>query len=102
MNTTEELDNPERHNLIAQLSETLNLPMVDSGTWACLWFADMQKLHDMVDSAKGPGADGVRAMLTSSGNAAALKACKSVGLPWINRLLMFFVALLRASLQRRV
>ena len=34
----------------------------------------------MVDSAKGAGADGVRAMLTGVGNAAALKACKSVAL----------------------
>lgn len=79
MNATEELDNPERHKLITQLSESLNLPTVDSGTWACLWFADMPKLHAMVDSAKGLGADGVRAMLTGSGNAAMLKACKLAG-----------------------
>lgn len=101
MNATEELNNPERHSLIAQLSETLNLPTVDSGTWACLWFADMQNLHAMVDSAKGPGADGVRGMLTGPGNAAMLKACKLVDIPLVNRWLMFFVAS-RVPLQRRV
>lgn len=50
----DELLDPQRHELITQLLGALKNPKISSITWACLWFADLPMLKEMMDNFKTP------------------------------------------------
>ncbi|KAE8378140.1 hypothetical protein BDV26DRAFT_262128 [Aspergillus bertholletiae] len=40
--------NQERRDLIARLLQTIGEPLVTSIAWACLWFADLESIKDLI------------------------------------------------------
>ncbi|KAL3491407.1 hypothetical protein BJX62DRAFT_237174 [Aspergillus germanicus] len=44
-----ELHDPERASLIEKISELAGIKTVDSATWACLWLADLERLHELLN-----------------------------------------------------
>ncbi|KAL5358400.1 hypothetical protein BJX96DRAFT_173401 [Aspergillus floccosus] len=51
---TAECDQPGRRDLLTELRDLLELSEVTPVAWACLWFADISRLRDMIDMARKP------------------------------------------------
>lgn len=49
MDPADELLDPQRHKLIMQLFHIIGEPLVNSTAWACLWFADISSIRDLLE-----------------------------------------------------
>lgn len=70
-----ELDDPERERLLKELETLSGICTVDSALWACLWFADIEALQQLVDKCKREKHEAI-IMLRSFPAAQTIKFCK--------------------------
>ena len=73
---TAECDQSGRQDLLTEARDLLELPEVTPVAWACLWFADLSRLRDMISMARTPpGRAALRLALESLGPD-FVKTCK--------------------------
>ncbi|KAJ9264668.1 hypothetical protein DTO212C5_7050 [Paecilomyces variotii] len=60
-----ELNATGRAELIEELSTMTGISMVDSATWSCFWFADVERLQQLVDMVRESQGGGLATSLTT-------------------------------------
>lgn len=75
-----EINETGRAELIEEISTLTAIRMVDSATWSCLWFSDMERLQELVDavheSRTGLTTNLIINLLVGSQSVQALRSCK--------------------------